>query len=56
MALKKVLSAKVSESNYTKMQDFLNVYNKRTGKNLTMSMFIWEALRIFVNHTIKSWK
>ena len=56
MALKRVLSTKVSENNYIKMQDFLGMYNAKTGKNLTMSMLIWEAIRFFVNYTIKSWK
>ena len=56
MALKKVLGTKVSEHNYIKMQEFLGTYNKKTGKNLTMSMLIWEAVKYFVNNTIKSWK
>lgn len=56
MALKKVLGTRVSENNYARMQDFLNTYNSRTGKNLTMSMLIWEAVKFFVNYTIKSWK
>ena len=53
MALKRVLSTKVSENNYIKMQDFLGMYNAKTGKNLTMSMLKWEAIRFFVNYTIK---
>ena len=56
MALKKVLSTKVSEHNYVKMQEFLGMYNAKAGKNLTMSMLIWEAIRFFVNTTVKSWK
>ena len=56
MSLKKVLGTKVSDVNYTKMYEFLDQYNKRTGKDLTMSMLIWEAIKFFVNHTIKSWK
>lgn len=56
MALKKVLSTKVSEHNYMKMQEFLGTYNKMTGENLTMSLLIWTAVKYFVNNTMKSWK
>lgn len=50
------LATKVSETNYNKMWEFLELYNKKTGENLTMSQLVWKAIKHYVSFMLKSWK
>lgn len=52
----KPIATNVSEINYNKMWEFLELYNKKTGENLTMSQLIWKAVKHFVSFMLKSWK
>ena len=52
----KPLSTNVSETNYNKMWEFLELYNKKTGENLTMSQLVWKAIKHYVSFMLKSWK
>ena len=50
------LATKVSEANYNKMWEFLELSNKNTGENLTMSQLVWKAIKHYVSFMLKSWK
>lgn len=52
----KALTAMVTLESYNKMQVFLQEYNKRTGEFVTMSTFVWKAIKYYVNKTVKEWK
>ena len=56
MTKSKTLTARTSEINYNKMWEFLELYNKKTGEDLTMSQLIWKAIKQFVSSMLKSWK
>lgn len=56
MSKLKPIATHVSEINYDKMWEFLELYNKNTGENLTMSQLVWKAIKHYVSFMLKSWK
>ena len=56
MSKLKPVTTNISPENYNRLQGFLSTYNKRTGEDLTMSAFVWKAIKYYVNYLLKSWK
>ena len=50
------ITTNLREENYIKVYKFLETYNKRTGKDLTMSKFIWGCIKFFISNYVKQSK
>lgn len=53
MAQRKLLGAVVREEEYNKVIKFVEVYNKRAGKDLSLSKFVYMCIRYFIKEFVK---
>ena len=53
MTQRKLLGAVVREEEYNKVIKFVEVYNKRTGKDLSLSKFVYMCIRYFIREFVK---
>ena len=50
----KVLSALVPIEEYSKVVSFIDKFNNVKGTNLSISQFVWRAIRYYINYLIKN--
>ena len=46
----KVLGANVKINDYQKVIDYIDLYNNKTGSNDSVSKFVWDAIKHYVNY------
>ena len=49
----KVLSANVRQEDYDKVIKFLDTYNRRTGKDLSLSKFVFNCIKYFIKEYVQ---
>ena len=56
MTQRKLLGAVVKEEEYNKVIKFVELYNSKTGKDLSLSKFIYMCVRYFIMEFHKRFK
>ena len=56
MDSRKLISTKIQPEEYTKVMKFLDVFNKRTGKDLSLSKFTYMCIRYFIKEYVRKEK
>ena len=52
----KTLSTVVPIQDYIKVIEFLSLYNSKTNGTLSLSQFVWRAIRHYINYCVKQLK
>ena len=50
---RKLIGTKIPIEEYNKVIKFIEVYNKRTGKDLSLSKFVYMCIRYFIKEFVK---
>jgi len=46
----KLIGTKVMINDYQKVIDYIDLYNSKTGNDLSLSKFVWTAIKFYINH------
>ena len=49
----KTIGANLTQEEYNKVVKFIEVYNKRTGKDLSLSKFVYMCIKYFIKEFVK---